>query len=1048
MKKMWLAISLAFVFLGQACADGVPLRGADLAIESITKSLADASASNAAPHDVARQRLQDDVRAFQIAQTNLPPQTAATNWLALYDRFNALPPLNPQQPQNMENGEKPFSLETVIAALPPPAAWASLAEQVDRRPKPAGKNEATGRFLRALVARLNNDATILRHEADALRAAAGKKTEEYEKERVLRQANALTEEAQKLEDAQHPRSVVEIFRQSLAAVTNKTAGARGTVTIMIPDLVALVGRDEATTLIGQALAIPNAYLTVSAGLETRTLARHLALARVEKLTTPQWALISGVDAESMALYEALDRRFPATEKTEVPVETASPFVSETQDYSSRDYNMESARSQALWLHLLSTGCTNTAALPSTFFGRDAWGLDHVLETARRDIPVEKLYATFTTLLKSHPEAASLWHQWSLLALEAGETNNAIAMLRRETAARETRKESAEVQAKLNGVWIRAWLTLDQVDEAVQLMRIAMTNEIPTDARHAQEAFQERIQIATQLAEIGRLLGHADWVKEGLDKVVALEHARLKTEDPRCSYYSSQIYAVLIQHDRCNEAESLLLDVMKAVAKQAASNLGRSSSEPLELPSQLAQLVHVYHAAGRHEDVVKLLEKAPWWNAEDLRDMHADNVTTKIAESLHAVGRDEDARRILKDYLHNHAADDKAYQTLTAIEGPALIPWLDDLYRRDRFEARPLIWKAVLQQKAGKLDDAEATIRLALKVDPTDGHSPKGDRVRAYGVLANILSAKGKSEDAQFFSNVVASVRLAETGDELTEAGLVLRSLPIYEQAQALFANAYCIQWRLAERLAAKGDLAEAEKHYKIAFERMPEQFGEVASLCFGCEGVFRSGHSRSAAERVLTGLVEKGSVRPQVYFLLGQLYEAQDRLLDARAAYEKALALDPNYLDVMEKLYSLHERLFLPSHESDDLALRMLRMDPLQRHACMDNGRIVDLKGLWGVLAENQCFAYDAPKSLLVLAASQQAIKAAKTTHQENANYYQRSWGWNSYGQRSIQTPGEGIAGNQFVRTLLEYMNENTGMGMGSFGGEPEDFSGDNAAVE
>ena len=41
-----------------------------------------------------------------------------------------------------------------------------------------------------------------------------------------------------------------------------------------------------------------------------------------------------------------------------------------------------------------------------------------------------------------------------------------------------------------------------------------------------------------------------------------------------------------------------------------------------------------------------------------------------------------------------------------------------------------------------------------------------------------------------------------------------------------------------------GNLAEARKHYEIAFRRMPEQFGQVASFCFGCEGVFNHPESR------------------------------------------------------------------------------------------------------------------------------------------------------------------------------------------------------------
>jgi len=98
-----------------------------------------------------------------------------------------------------------------------------------------------------------------------------------------------------------------------------------------------------------------------------------------------------------------------------------------------------------------------------------------------------------------------------------------------------------------------------------------------------------------------------------------------------------------------------------------------------------------------------------------------------------------------------------------------------------------------------------------------------------------------------------------------------RSLDFYDKAAGYFADAYCVQWRLAKRLDDMGKAAEAAEHYRIAFERMPEQFGEVASLCFGCEGIFDSQQSRSTAESVLLRLEKTEPKRPQVCYLIGQL---------------------------------------------------------------------------------------------------------------------------------------------------------------------------------
>ena len=56
------------------------------------------------------------------------------------------------------------------------------------------------------------------------------------------------------------------------------------------------------------------------------------------------------------------------------------------------------------------------------------------------------------------------------------------------------------------------------------------------------------------------------------------------------------------------------------------------------------------------------------------------------------------------------------------------------------------------------------------------------------------------------------------------------------KCSADFADAYCIQSRLALRYSELGDYVKAEQHYQRAFELMPDSFGRIESHCFGCEG--------------------------------------------------------------------------------------------------------------------------------------------------------------------------------------------------------------------
>jgi len=324
----------------------------------------------------------------------------------------------------------------------------------------------------------------------------------------------------------------------------------------------------------------------------------------------------------------------------------------------------------------------------------------------------------------------------------------------------------------------------------------------------------------------------------------------------------------------------------------------------------------------------------------------------------------------------------------------------------------------LLRKQGKLEEAEAVIRQALKVDPTDGEQKAGDRVRAYAVLAEILRARKKVEDADFFNHVVASVRIAEKGDEFTKAGLIKRSLDLYKEAAKSFTNAYCVQWRLAERLSSLGNMKEAKKHYEIAFTQMPEQFGQVASFCFGCEGVFTHQQSRDVAEEVLTKLAVTMPQKPQVQFLLGQLREAQGRKTEAYNYFRKAVELDPYYLDAWKLAYRLRSDVFLGKEEMDDIAIRMMKMDPLNRHSNLYPEEISSLRELW--------FIYDAlaksnskiPSRLLALTASKEYLVSLSKKlggNEETLSMWKAAYQEN----KMVLEAGDAVARNRFVQSLL-----------------------------
>ena len=1020
---------IAGVSPGAAAVD-VPLAGAAKVLEAV----AQAGTTNAvsAPADAAaqaRDQLGRDLDSFKEKMTDRPPDERARGWLALWDRFWALPPqggaggesddLSYRLRSRGRVKDKAVSVGMILAAVPGPETWPELAKLVESRPAAKAAAQCRESGLRLFVHFLNGDVARLKADLEGVtEAAAGR--ERYEKEALIRIRDELDASVRRLASAGGTNSIAANFEGVLE--TQKKLKPEG-VTLRVPDLVSLAGRERAQDLLGKALDLPGVRLVVPSGRETLKLAQTMAVSRIKTLQKPQWGLVASLDA--VELFEALDRKFPARKSGEGPAVLSSEFVQE-RGYSGGDYEAEWERNRAVSWYLLGLVSRNRtadavkSARNMSLGESEGSGLRETWRAADPPVPAEVVFRFLGELLRSKPEL-HLWDEYVAFAAAAGKTDEALLLLneidRRKDVPPEGRSEMRRERAQL-------YLGLDRVEEAVGLMRAELAETPGAEAgRAASRSADRRRQTAVGLTALGRLLQKPEWMDEGISNTLRLASAR--TDDS--SYGESQVVDAFIEGGRLAEAEALIQRRMSEQLSKSAGGDRRRFDRSQGLQGDLANLAAVYRKAGRHSDVIILFEQAPWWGASDLLELTDTGscggpaLACILAESLHAAGRDPEAVRILKSYLYQRPSDDAAYRVLVSANSTNLTGWLDELYARDRFEERPLIWKGYVLLQSGRLQEAEKAVREALRVDPTDGEQPAGDRVRGYAVLGDILAAQGRKEDAEFFRKVVRSVRLAERGDEFTKAGLIRRSVALYQEAEALFADAYCVQWRLAERLRALGQFAEAEKHYRIAFERMPEQFGQVASLCFGCEGVFQSEQSRSVAENVLLRLEKTPPVRPQVYYLLGELRETQGRFQEALGYFQQAVQSDPGYLDVWSKIYGLREHVFLPPAEQDRVSLRMLEMDPLQRHFGCDPDNVTDLKGLWTVLEKNRRFDVPAPTSLFVLTASQARVAQAKgEAGQPGMEFEYPDYGYMRW--HGVPEPGEAIAGHSMVRQIVSLM--------------------------
>jgi len=122
-------------------------------------------------------------------------------------------------------------------------------------------------------------------------------------------------------------------------------------------------------------------------------------------------------------------------------------------------------------------------------------------------------------------------------------------------------------------------------------------------------------------------------------------------------------------------------------------------------------------------------------------------------------------------------------------------------------------------------------------------------MRAYAVLAGVLEAKGAIAPAALFRRAVNAIRISERSDEFHRLGLYERAFAGYREALEQFADAYCIQSRLAVRLMEQGRREEAFEHYRRAYELMPASFGRSRATASAARACSRARSSSRSPKR-------------------------------------------------------------------------------------------------------------------------------------------------------------------------------------------------------
>lgn len=898
------------------------LRGAKKIIEQISDN-ADKITLQDGDDEFAR-RLQKLPQEF----AKKTPQQSAALWIELEHRWY------------VESAATSYSM--VIGALPSPESWPELVRQVELQGEEASDARLRNRELcrKALIYRLVNDQASLR---EVLREAEQNAQDYLQKlnekypdgppDEDQHWAEESLDHIHELEEVVNPLWQVDRMKEAFAKPAQSDR-----VEVKVPDLVPLVGREEAAKLIEQGLLHPGVALTFNYGLfldppnETLALAMEIAKKNIDKLVRPTWALCHSID--SVELYERFQTLLPTS------------FISASEEERADNWYILGLVKQNRIDDAVKFIEDKAANHQDRGYARNRFSTElnyYAFGVMRREGKVQELQTFLRKMVDRYPDfhvENGLFH----CVRELGGDEAAIKLIDELLVSGKGKNTAGNALAIR-----RAKILIDQgrIDEGVKALIELLDGGSGIYASDAVE-----------FARLGKLIDRKDLTTRATTVAESLISARNDVAND-----ASEFALFLREQGDFTKAEDILSKTLSNLVSKQRRDIERPPYSGYAPDSSLAfllkQLAATYFDAKRYADVVDVLEQAPWWGMSDLAQDTTGYLTYNVdhvgkprdhlpyiaAESLSQVARTAEARKLAEAIVLQAPKHDPTWELLLKLAPDEFEKIAAKASKVDPYEDRPFIWLAKFHVQQGNLAKANAAIQKAIQLDPSDNDQPHGARLLAYAALAQIHRAQGKETDAKIYEEAVTAIRIAETADDLLNAGLQRRGVKRYDEALTHFADAYCIQSRLAIQKDSLGASADAEKHYQRAFELMPKSFGDFEIDCTGCGGIFYTKLAQDTAERVFKRLLEADPKNPRLHYLLGKLEGASEKGI---ASLKKAVELDPDYLSAWNLLHSLDY--FFPESEKslrEETVYALLRLDPQGRHTHPDLDQIQDLAKFW-----------------------------------------------------------------------------------------------------
>ena len=773
--------------------------------------------------------------------------------------------------------------------------------------------------------------------------------------------------------------------------------------VSVPDLVRNWGEPAARAFIPEILR-SRAQTQWYSGQETAKLAREIWLANPELQKNLQVELAYASDDVDVPFALAVLEKFQS-KNARKDVNDENMDTNDDAD----SYNYRNLQSRVLGTLLKRDDFARASQLMTRWNGQGwvnsefSFSLtDNAATAAQQNARLNWIEATMTR----YP-ALDWWDSYGNLALQAGQTERALkfvkARLQKPGGARDSLKSAL------------GSLYLDEGNVAQGGALLAAQVEA---GMRGNDGFEGRATNIASLLRLTRVAPNVKWLQIARQAAQSLAGQSLAQGDgDRQIVQLADIALQLHEQNQSVFAAQMLAKVLIAGSQKPKENYYEAPS----VRPALYALMTIYRDSNRAADAIYLLENARGWGANELTpiltykgeqqwggdktdiDFKARAPLGELASwALAKTNRRDKAIEVARATLERDAGNDGVYELLVGLQGQKALPFLQKLQARDPYEERPLIWQAELARRAGDTASAAQLAQRAIAVDPSDGEQPRGDRLRAYSVLAQVKRAQGDAAKSNELKGAVRAIRLSETADKWRVAGVAPRAIALYEQSLELFDNAYCVQSRLAVELTSQGEWAQAAQHFERAYQLMPVSFGRMESHCFGCEGVFGNTKSEPIAQRVFRQLEVAQPNNAKIQYLAGYWRMSAGKYREATRYFQRAVKLDPLYLSAWQKLDD--NNLYQTPLEQDAATLAVLRLDPTENHDPYNYGYSMDIKrnfrGLWEVTKEVL------PRKKNDLRANFPLPKSSGT-------------GGENYGMwELVNSPANAIARQSFVRTL------------------------------